>query len=88
MLSIIFAIGIRICELVNIRTKDLSLSKPYTLAIFGKEQKIIHVHLPNRIKQPLQKYITQKGYDRPERLNGWFFRTTAKNNLSGMVSST
>ncbi|WP_088225780.1 tyrosine-type recombinase/integrase [Desulfosporosinus sp. FKB] len=74
MLSLLYTTGLRVSELINIRVKDLSLHVPYTLLVHGKGQKSRYVPLMRNIVPLIQKYLTQEGYDKQEKLNEWLFR--------------
>lgn len=74
ILSLFYTTGLRVSELINIRVKDLSLYVPHTLLIHGKGQKSRYVPLMGNIIPSIQKYLSQKGYDRQEKLNEWLFK--------------
>jgi len=74
ILSLLYTTGIRVSELIQIRIKDLSLLEPFTLLVHGKGQKSRYIPLMRSIIPFIQKYIFQKMYDRPEKLNEWMFK--------------
>ena len=73
ILSLLYTTGIRVSELIQIRVKDLSLLEPFTLLVHGKGQKSRYVPLMRSIIPYIQKYLVQKGYDRPNRRDAWLF---------------
>jgi site-specific recombinase XerD len=74
LLTLLYSTGIRVSELIQIRIKDISLHEPYTLLVHGKGQKVRYVPLIQDIVAHLQKYISEKGYDKPEMLHEWLFK--------------
>jgi site-specific recombinase XerD len=74
ILSLLYTSEIRVSELIQIRVKDLSLQEPFTLLVHGKGQKSRYIPLMRSTIPFIQKYLVQKRYDRPERLNEWLFR--------------
>jgi site-specific recombinase XerD len=73
MLSLMYTTGIRVSELISIRVKDISLSKPYTLLVHGKGQKNRFVPINAAIVQSIQKYLHAMGYEDPSKLDNWLF---------------
>jgi site-specific recombinase XerD len=74
ILSLLYTTGIRVSELIQIRIKDLSLQEPFTLLVHGKGQKSRYIPLMRSTVPIIQKYLIQKRYDRPERLDEWLFK--------------
>lgn len=74
MLSLMYTTGIRVSELICIKVRDLSLHEPFTLLVHGKGQKSRYVPLMKSVIPHLNNYLTQKGYDRHEKLNDWLFK--------------
>ncbi|MDD3910179.1 MAG: tyrosine-type recombinase/integrase [Proteiniphilum sp.] len=74
ILSLLYTTGIRVSELIQIRIKDLSLQEPFTLLVHGKGQKSRYIPLMRSTIPFIQKYLVQKRYDRPERLDEWLFK--------------
>ena len=74
ILSLLYTTGIRVSELIQIRIKDLSLQEPFTLLVHGKGQKSRYIPLMRNIIPVIQKYLIQKKYDRPEKLDEWLFK--------------
>lgn len=74
ILYLMYATGIRVSELIRIRVRDLSLHEPYTLLVHGKGEKCRYVPLLCSVLPHIQKYIAQKKYDRPERLDEPLFK--------------
>ena len=72
-LSHMYTTGIRVSELISIRVKDISLSKPYTLLVHGKGQKNRFVPINAAIVQSIQKYLHAMGYEDPSKLDNWLF---------------
>lgn len=73
MLSLMYTTGIRVSELISIRVKDISLSKPYTLLVHGKGQKNRFVPINAAIVQSIQKYLHAMGYEDPSKLDNRLF---------------
>lgn len=74
ILSLLYTTGIRVSELIQICIKDLSLQEPFTLLVHGKGQKSRYIPLMRSIIPFIQRYLVQKKYDRPERLDEWLFK--------------
>lgn len=74
ILSLFYTTGIRVTELIQIRVKDLSLQEPFTLLVHGKGQKSRYVPLMRAIIPHIQKYLTQKNYDKMDKLHEWLFK--------------
>lgn len=74
ILSLLYTTGIRVSELIQIRIKDLSLQEPFTLLVHGKGQKSRYIPLMRSTIPFIQKYLVQKKYDRPEKLDEWLFK--------------
>ena len=73
MIELLYTTGIRVSELINIMVKDLSFDEPRTLLVHGKGQKCRYVPLHKDIVPTIQKYLSEKGLDRPEKRNEWLF---------------
>lgn len=82
ILSLLYTTGIRVSELIQIRGKDLSLYEPFTLLVHDKGQKSRYVPLMSSVIPIMQKYLVQKGYDRPERLDEWLFKNHMNEQLT------
>ena len=78
ILSLLYTTGIRVGELIQIRVKDLSLQDPPTLLVHGKGQKSRYVPLMRNVIPSLRKYLTQKKYDEPNKMNEWMFKNHMK----------
>lgn len=74
ILFLLYTTGIRVSELIQIRIKDLSLQEPFTLLVHGKGQKSRYIPLMRSTIPLIQKYLVQKRYDRPEKLDEWLFK--------------
>ena len=57
ILMLMYTTGIRVTELINIKVKDLSLSSPCTLLVYGKGQKSRFVPLNSKIVSVIKKYL-------------------------------
>lgn len=73
ILMILYSTGIRVSELIEIKVKDLSLAKPSTLLVHGKNNKSRYVPLMKDTLPPLQQYMKKMEYDRPEKMEEWLF---------------
>ncbi len=82
ILSLLYTTGIRVSELLQICVKDLSLQAPCTVLVHGKGQKSRYVPLMGSMIPVIQKYLAQKGYDRPERLDEWLFKNHMKKSFT------
>ena len=74
IISLLYTTGIRVSELIQIRIRDLSLQEPFTLLVHGKGQKSRYIPLIRSTIPYIQKYLVQKRYDRPEKLDEWLFK--------------
>lgn len=74
MIMLLYTTGIRVSELIQIKAKDVSLNEPCTLLVHGKGQKSRFVPLLKSTIKPLQRYMSEKNYDRNEKLNEWLFK--------------
>ena len=81
MIELLYTTGIRVSELINIMVKDLSFDEPRTLLVHGKGQKCRYVPLHKGIVPTIQKYLSEKGLDRPEKRNEWLFTNHMGNQL-------
>jgi len=80
ILLLLYTTGIRVSELIQIRVKDLSLSKPYTLlVVHGKGQKSRYVPLLKTTIPHIQKYLNSRGLDKIERVQEHLFKNHMKN---------
>ena len=73
MIELLYTTGIRVSELINTKVKDLSFDEPRTLLVHGKGQKCRYVPLHKDIVPTIQKYLSERGMDRPEKRNEWLF---------------
>ena len=73
MLSLMYTTGIRVSELISIKVKDISLSKPYTLLVHGKGQKSRFVPINEAIVQSIKKYLHVMNYEDHSKLDNWLF---------------
>lgn len=73
MLMLMYTTGVRVSELIGIKVKDLSLSTPCTLLVYGKGQKSRFVPLNSRIVPLIRRYLEVMHYDDPARLDDWLF---------------
>jgi site-specific recombinase XerD len=82
MLALLYATGIRVSELINIRAKDVSLSAPATLLVHGKGHKSRYVPLIKESVKILQDYVVRFDLDRDKSLNEWLFKNHLKEQFS------
>ena len=73
ILMLMYTTGIRVTELINIKVKNLSLSSPCTLLVYGKGQKSRFVPLNSKIVPIIKKYLNAMHYDDPARSDDWLF---------------
>lgn len=73
ILMLMYTTGIRVTELINIKVKDLSLSSPCTLLVYGKGQKSRFVPLNSKIVPVIKKYLNAMNYNNPARSDDWLF---------------
>lgn len=73
ILMLMYTTGIRVTELINIKVKDISLSSPCTLLVYGKGQKSRFVPLNSKIVPIIRKYMNAMHYDDPARSDDWLF---------------
>jgi len=75
MLTLMYTMGIRVSELIAIRACDITLSNPKTLIIHGKGSKIRHVPIVKQIAPVLEKYLKDKRYLLPQKLDDNIFKS-------------
>ena len=73
ILMLMYITGIRVSELITIKVKDLSLSSPCTLLVYGKGKKSRFVPLNSKIVPVIKKYLNAMHYDDPARSDDWLF---------------
>ena len=74
MVLILYTTGIRVSELINVKVKDISLTKPYTLKIHGKGNKGRYVPLMNTTASYIRKYLSYMHYDSEEKYEEYLFK--------------
>ena len=96
LLSLLYDTGARISEILSLKVRDVHLSSPAKVILYGKGRKLREVPLlPNTVLH-LQQYVTEHGLSAPERLDMTFFvnrqgkpltRTDATYNLEQTYSN-
>lgn len=74
MILLLYTTGIRVSELINICVKDLSLTEPYTLKVFGKGNKSRYVPLMKTAVPYIRKYLVLMDYDHDSALCEYLFK--------------
>lgn len=64
----------RVSELINIKAKDISLTQPYTIRIYGKGNKGRYVPLMKTAVSHIQKYLSLMKYDNEARFEEYLFK--------------
>ena len=78
ILTILYSTGIRVSELISIKVKDLSLSRPETLLVHGKGNKHRYVPLLKQVVPSIHAYLDAQGYCQPGREDEWLFKNHMK----------
>jgi site-specific recombinase XerD len=73
MLTLMYTTGLRVSELIGIKVKDVSLSKPPTLLVHGKGQKSRYLPLSCHAVHSLRLHIDRQRLDEDRRLCDWLF---------------
>lgn len=73
ILMLMYTTGVRVTELITIKVKDLSLSSPCTLLVYGKGQKSRFIPLNSKVVPIIKKYLKAMHYDNPARSDDWLF---------------
>lgn len=72
-LSLLYDTGARISEILSLKVRDVHLSNPAKVILYGKGRKLREVPLlPNTVLH-LQQYVTEHSLSVPERLDRTFF---------------
>ncbi len=72
-LSLLYDTGARISEILSLKVRDVHLSNPAKVILYGKGRKLREVPLlPNTVLH-LQQYVTEHGLSAPERLDRMLF---------------
>ncbi len=74
IMTIMYTTGIRVSEIIELRVRDVSLQEPYTLLVHGKGNKYRYVPLLKYTVPLINRYIDERNYNRPEKLNEWLFK--------------
>lgn len=81
-LSLLYDTGARISEILSLKVRDVHLSNPAKVILYGKGRKLREVPLlPNTVLH-LQQYVTEHGLSAPERLDRTFFVNRQGNPLT------
>lgn len=82
LLSLLYDTGARISEILSLKARDVHLSNPAKVILYGKGRKLREVPLlPNTVLH-LQQYVTEHGLSAPERLDRTFFVNRQGNPLT------
>ena len=82
LLSLLYDTGARISEILSLKVRDVHLSNPAKVILYGKGRKLREVPLlPNTVLH-LQQYVTEHGLSAPERLDRTFFVNRQGNPLT------
>lgn len=73
MMALMYSTGMRVSEVIGIRVKDLALSEPRTLKIYGKGSKVRFVPILKYVVKPLKAYLKETGLDSNDRMNELLF---------------
>lgn len=73
MITIMHATGVRVSELIGIRTKDVSMQYPYTILVHGKGNKNRYLPLGTQEAEYLKKYLSKKNLLSSERADDLIF---------------
>lgn len=69
MFTLLYATGIRVSELIKIRGRDVSMSAPKHIAIYGKGRKIRHVPIVQQLSSILAEHLNENGSMLPQNLD-------------------
>lgn len=73
ILMLMYTTGIRVSELIYLKVKDVSLSKPCTLLVHGKGGKSRYIPLNSTIVPLLSQYMKEMHYDNHAKIDEWLF---------------
>ena len=73
LLSLLYDTGARISEILSLKVRDVHLSNPAKVILYGKGRKLREVPLLPNTALHLQQYVTEHGLSVPERLDRAFF---------------
>ena len=73
ILTLMYTTGIRVSEIIGIKVKDVSLSQPPTLLVYGKGQKSRYVPLTVHVVRALRQHIEFRQLDHERYLDNWLF---------------
>jgi integrase/recombinase XerD len=82
LLSVLYDIGARVQELIDLSVGDVRLDTPAQLRLFGKGRKMRAVPLMGNTAQLLRDYIREHHLDRPEQFDKPLFQNARKQRLS------
>lgn len=82
MFSLLYSTGIRVSELIGIKVKDISLSEPRSLKVYGKGSKIRYVPLVKNVVPSLRAYIKENDLNLPERYDDFLFKNRMNSQLT------
>lgn len=82
LLSMLYDTGARVSEILSLKVRDLHLSNPAKVILYGKGRKLREVPLlPNTVLH-LQQYVIEHGLSAPERLDRYLFLNRQGNPLT------
>ena len=73
MLMLMYTTGIRVSELIGLKVRDVSLTKPCTLLVHGKGGKSRFISLNSTIVPLLSQYLKEMHYDDSVKMDEWLF---------------
>lgn len=74
MFALMYATGIRVSELINIRGVDITLSSPKAIAIHGKGNKVRYVPIVSQLYPIINKYLADNMCLLPQNIDQPIFR--------------
>lgn len=73
MFTLLYATGVRVSELIEIRGRDVSMSAPKHIVIYGKGGKIRHVPIIKHLSSVLEKHLEENYSMLPQNLDRYIF---------------
>ena len=81
-LSLLYDTGARVSEILSLKVRDIHLSNPAKVILYGKGRKLREVPiLPNTVLH-LRRYMEEQGLSAPEKLDRPFFLNRQENPLT------
>ena len=74
--------GVRVSEVINIRSKDIQLGTPSLVVVTGKGGISRQVPIQKALKEKLKNYLSYTGFDHPARRDEYIFKNQYGNHLS------